>query len=517
MPPPRRIFLVTKTTLTAAEQPPAAVVRTLGLSWPLMMGIATFMLVILLPGALSDGDTYWHIAAGQWILGHSQVPTHDPFSFSMPGAAWTAHEWGVEVLFAWVFRLWSWPGLMLLIATTSGLTIGYLTRFLCARLEPLHALMFAALVLVMMWPHLLVRPHVLGWALTTLWVGTLLDASEANKPPPWRLLALMVLWANLHASFVIGLGIAGAIGAEAVLSAAPAERRRAARTWLLFVAVSTLCSLANPQGYHEIVYSFEVMNMKVTLATIQEWAPPDFQKPQVLTLWLLVILALAFAGRVRLPLVRAVLIMGLLCIALAHGRDVALLGLVSVLMMAHPLAAQWRAQRQAGADVESLDRWFAAFTAPARAITICLGCLLAAVAAAAAMYVDKPEPSDVITPRRALQALLAAGAGSRILNDYHLGGYLIFRGIPVFIDGRSDMYGDAFVDRYFRALRLTGTDSLETLLQQYRIDSTLLAPGTPALDLLDHLPGWRRIYADPIAVVHVHRPDAAEALRRPSG
>lgn len=502
--------------LTAAEHPPAAVVRTLGLSWPLIMGVATFMLVILLPGALTDGDTYWHIAAGQWILTHHHVPTHDPFSFSMPGVAWTAHEWGAELLFAWVYRLWSWPGLMLLIASASGLTIGYLTRFLSARLEPLHALLFAALVLVMMLPHLLVRPHVLGWTLTTLWVGTLLNASEADKPPPWWLLGVMVLWANLHASFIIGLGMAAAIGAEAVLSAVPAERWRVARTWLVFVGVSGLCSLANPQGYHAILYSFEVMHLKVTLATIQEWQPPDFQQPQVLTLWLLVILGLAFAGRVRLPLVRAALIMGLLCMSLAHARNVALLGLVSVLMMAHPLASQWREQRPPGADVESLDRWFAAFTAPARSITICLVCLLAGATAAVVMYLGKPEPSEVTTPRRALQAVFASGAGSRILNDYHLGGYLIFRGIPVFIDGRSDMYGDAFVDRYFKALRLTGTDSLETLLQQYRIDSTLLAPGTPAVALLDHLPGWQRIYADPIAVVHVHRPDVPEVRKRPS-
>ena len=212
--------------LAAAQYPAAAGVRTLGLSWPLMMGVATFVLVIVLPGTLSDCDTYWHISAGQWILSHHQIPTHDPFSFSMPGAPWVAHEWGAELLLAWAYRLWSWPGLMLLIAATTALTIGYLTRFLCARLEPLHALMFAALALVMMLSHLLARPHVLGWALTTLWVGTLLDASEARQRPPWWLLAVMVLWANLHGSFVIGLGMAGAIGAEAVLAAVPAQRWR---------------------------------------------------------------------------------------------------------------------------------------------------------------------------------------------------------------------------------------------------------------------------------------------------
>jgi hypothetical protein len=78
----------------------------------------------------------------------------------------------------------------------------------------------------------------------------------------------------------------------------------------------------------------------------------------------------------------------------------------------------------------------------------------------------------------------------------------------VFVDGRSEVYRDAFMDRYFKALTLTGTSAdLENLLQDYRIDSTILATGTPAVELLDHLPGWRRIYADRSAVVHVHRAD----------
>jgi hypothetical protein len=35
-----------------------------------------------------------------------------------------------------------------------------------------------------------------------------------------------------------------------------------------------------------------------------------------------------------------------------------------------------------------------------------------------------------------------------VLNTYGFGGYLIFSGVRPFIDGRSDMYGDAFFMRY---------------------------------------------------------------------
>jgi hypothetical protein len=44
---------------------------------------------------------------------------------------------------------------------------------------------------------------------------------------------------------------------------------------------------------------------------------------------------------------------------------------------------------------------------------------------------------------------------------------------------------------------------LPQLLAQYGITWTLLRPSRPAVALLDHLPGWRRLYADDIAVVHL--------------
>jgi hypothetical protein len=42
-----------------------------------------------------------------------------------------------------------------------------------------------------------------------------------------------------------------------------------------------------------------------------------------------------------------------------------------------------------------------------------------------------------------------------------------------------------------------------SLLDTYKIDATLLTPTLPATKVLDHLPGWKRLYADGIAVVHV--------------
>jgi hypothetical protein len=98
--------------------------------------------------------------------------------------------------------------------------------------------------------------------------------------------------------------------------------------------------------------------------------------------------------------------------------------------------------------------------------------------------------------------MVAAGP---ILNDYDFGGYLDFVGIPPFIDGRSELYGQAFILRHDRALSLQNLPDFLRLLDDYGIRTTFLAPTTPAVALLDRLPDWRRAYADETAVVHTRR------------
>jgi len=116
---------------------------------------------------------------------------------------------------------------------------------------------------------------------------------------------------------------------------------------------------------------------------------------------------------------------------------------------------------------------------------------------------DRYAPPSNTTPEAAMQAAMQAGATGPIFNSYHFGGYLIYRGVPVFIDGRADMYGDALTKRYVDAIQLRDTQDLPRLLDDYNIGWTLLNPGTPALALLDRLPGWRRVYMDAAAVAHI--------------
>ena len=73
----------------------------------------------------------------------------------------------------------------------------------------------------------------------------------------------------------------------------------------------------------------------------------------------------------------------------------------------------------------------------------------------------------------------------------------------MFIDGRAELYGEAFEMAYYRAMQLKDVNVLLDLLKRYDIDAVLLTPATPAVTMLDHLDGWRRVYVDETAVLHI--------------
>lgn len=479
--------------------------KTFGISWPLLVAALALLSVLgnVRIDVLADPDTYWHLATGRWILEHGAVPTMDFFSHSMPGAPWMAHDWLSELIFISVYQMAGWAGLGVMVTLAFSGTLAYVMRFLLARMEPVHALLFTAFAAGMLMEHLLARPHVLAWPLLAVWVGSLVDAGEQRRDPPWQLLPLMMLWSNLHGSFMLGLALGAALALDAVLRYPSGQRNTAIWRWVGFICLSVTVAMVTPSGWHGLWYPIRLMNLTVAPNFIGEFLSPDFHQLQMMEVWLIVMLAIAGAGRMQLPWPRLLLVLGLTHLALKHQRHISILGLVTPFLFATPLAQQLRATAGSGPDAESLDRVFRALAAPARLAAVAVTALLATLLIVLAIRSERFAPARERAPEAALQAAWHAGATGPVLNAYNFGGYLIYQKVPVFIDGRADMYGDALLTRYIEAMNLSKTDSLTQLLKDYHITWTLLPPGTPALALLDQLPGWKRVHADAVAVVHV--------------
>jgi hypothetical protein len=446
---------------------------------------------------LHDPDTYLHIAAGRWMLAHGTLPVHDPFSYTLAGARWVPHEWLAEIVLAAVYRAAGWDGLVLLTIACFAISLALLTRFLLRWAEPFSALIAVALAAALVEGHVLVRPHLLAMPLLVLWSGALFAARDEASAPPFRLLPVMVLWANLHDSCLFGLLLAVYLAAEAVLAG---PSRLEARRWGLFAALSLAAALATPNGLTGLDQPFRLMAMPALQSSFIEWRSPNFQHFQPLEIWMLGLITLGLTTGVKVPLTRVLVVVGLCYMALAHIRHADLLGLVGPLAVAGSLGPQLAAKIRT-APISDVSRGAARLAEPAAFPTVALSLAVALGMSLSLLLRPIARVEDAVTPASALAAAARLGLTGRLFNSEAFGGYLVFRGIPTFIDGRIELFGDAFLARFLDAVN-GDPRALRELLAGWDVRWTLLAPDQAAVGLLDHLPGWRRVYGDAHAVIH---------------
>src|SRR5207244_3496013 len=178
-----------------------------------------------------------------------------------------------------------------------------------------------------------------------------------------------------------------------------------------------------------------------------------------------------------------------LCLQYVYG--LAILALVLPLMIAHPLRHQFDFLRPSADAFPLFEKRKSRRLPTALALS---ATLVAAGLLVAAYATLRPvaAPAEHLAPAAALDYASKANVTGPVLNDYDFGGYLIFRGIPTFIDGRTLFFGKQFALDYFEATAIGAGDKLEQLADAYKVTWTLLRTGSaPALHF-DHSPGWRR-------------------------
>ncbi len=451
---------------------------------PILLSLATLALGAFAPAVLGDGDTWSHVATGEWILDHRAIPHSDPFTFTFAGMPWTAHEWLSEVLLALAYRAAGWGGVTLLTGAAAALAVYIVARRAARDLGGIALVVVLMLSLALIAPGLLARPHVLALPVLAFWCDALIAARERDAAPPAILAVLMALWANLHGGFIFGLALIVPFAIEAVWTAA--HRGEAARAWLLFGLASLVAALVSPLGGEGLIFPFKLMN-NPELANISEWRAQDFSHPGAYEVGLVALIALALARPLRLAPMRLLLLLGLVHMSLQHSRHEMLLAIVAPMLLAGPIA-------------KALDQNTASHK-PARALVFAAlaGALILAGVRLALPFARIDSPNSPIS---ALQAAPEALRSKPVLNAYEFGGFFIYSGVKPFIDGRADMFGGEFMGLYKRILA-GETEPLETTLKRYEIAWTIFSPGQAVVAVMDREPGWRRLYADKFAVVHV--------------
>jgi len=484
--------------------------------------------------AVADNDLWWHLAAGDWIRANGSVPRVDPFSHTVAGQTWIEPGWLPDVLMSHIFERFSYAGLGVLLGclVTAALAINYVVSDAHPFVRA-FATLLGAITSALYWT---MRPHLFSFLFFAITLWILAQHRRGRRRVVWLLPPLMLLWANCHGAWISGLiAIACYVLGETLERAAVSDQRSAISeqqapratqhgSWrpLLELIAATALSLpllaVNPHGLALLRYPFTTINLGALQEHIQEWASPNFHLVQTkpfLCMLLLVVAALALAGR-RPRFADLFTLLAFTYLALSAVRHIALWALVAAPLLAtYGQAAflnAWRALVRRYPALGKLSlRESAAAPRPALAAA---HWLLVLALLAAGVYKAQQPLSDAFNekvqaehfPAGAVAYLQSHELAGEMYNTYNWGGYLLWKLYPgrrVFIDGRTDLYGDAFIQRWQDVAE--AKPGWEETLREYHVGYMIIEADSFLSRYLALLPDWEEKYRDDVAMIYARK------------
>ena len=445
-----------------------------------------------------DPDLWWHLKAGEQIIDTRSIPHTDDYSFTKQGSEWVAHEWLSEVIMTTIYRRTGLVGLVTIFSLIIVLTLWLVYRRCDGR--PYAAGIAILLAAAASSPLFGIRPQMLTLLLASISI-VLLESFDPDKRDRriWWLVPMMLLWVNLHAGFALGLGLIGLYIVRAVLDG---EWNRV-RPLLLLLILCTAVVPLNPNGFRMFSYPYETLTSPSMAAFIQEWASPNFHK---ITYLPLAILLLGTLGAMALSPSRArpgelFLVLVTAVGALRSARHIPIFALFAAPVLAKHL---WAIAKERGWDKLLSGEE----TRPhGLKLVINVVLLIAPLALGASRIwhfaTHQRNFVSIRNPIAAVEFLKSNRLPGPIYNRYGWGGYLIYQLYPeyrVYIDGRADVYGDAFFTEAMRTY--DGVNDWAKSLDRYGIRTVLISPDAPLANLIrnDHS-RWKLVYEDNDAVI----------------
>jgi len=475
--------------------------------------ISMFMLLLtLLP--LTDFDYFWHLKTGEYIVKLGALPQGDIFSFTYLNQPWVLHEWLFEVAL-YVMFVWLGPfGIKLLTATLAmaalGITYATLKRFTATPSVAFTLLLAACIPFGL---GISPRPQLITYLFFASFLYVLLSYKYFQVTRYLFILPLlMVIWVNAHGGYLAGIMLFGLFVIcewvnYLIFSDRDTKKKQQLRQLTIAAVATTIASAINPEFIGHWLYPFQVAGMEVT-RQISEWKSPGFQDWGTRSYLLLVLtFFISYTYMARKPDLTEFIIpaffmlLGFIAIRHVPLATLTLMPFIAIALPQRCLATSyaflhdtklWQFYKKwigSGKQVGHGEHWLNWL-------------LLLIIAISLAMYspvynARTAKQINAILPVKAADFIKSAGITGHMFNSYNFGGYLIYRLYPdqkVFIDGRADLYGDAFVNEYIRITKLQ--PGWEQAFDKYDIDYVVTGISEPLSQLLRVRGDFRLVYAD---------------------
>ena len=466
-----------------------------------LAGLAAFA-VTRVP--VSDSDFFWHLAVGRDIVAHG-VPRFDLYSWTVAGKSVLPDQWLGELLMYTAYAIGSWSGTIALRALGVGALIGVVVwTALAERPRRPSIAVLASLPAIgvsrFAWTD---RPELFGLVCFAILIALLRAVRRGSLAAFALCVPLVLLWANLHGSYALGLGLVLVVAVErAVVD--PSRRL----TYAVIAIATVVATFVTPAGL--ATWTSSGGHFLAPPRFVQEEGTPDVATLPGLLFSVALLASLATAliarrGRGRDALFEIAVLVPVAFVSLTATRH-----LVFFPIAAAPFISLWGPEAWKEGVRTLREAWGATVARLVRPITMRtrgrtaqgdprahapeggppehgrprgrIGGQLAANVGAAVITFALLITGIATAPRSPdlsafpVAALPQLPAGPGVLNRYEWGGFLIWYApaTPVFVDGRLFPYVGEALDDY-RAVIGLHADWRQVLVKR-GIRTVLVAP-----------------------------------------
>ncbi|MFC1849099.1 hypothetical protein ACFL27_02720 [candidate division CSSED10-310 bacterium] len=491
----------------------------------LVPSLAGILLLVFFLGAfhpVKSRDIFWHLKTGQYIYENGTIPARDPFSFTARGRPWHAHEWLSDVLLYLVHKKAGFLGLIVLKAILLGLTFMLLFRLSSRQNRELPAFLMTLLAGLVCLPYFIIRPQMFSYlffVITFYWLECF-----PQKRIIWWFPLLIFCWSHLHGAFIFGQALFMLYYLEhlkryARPGSSTEEEKVEVRYGLQTLTVIGFLALITPllnHKFHQVyLYPFEYMGQTLHKKYIYEWFPVNFQEELPAEIFLICLLvSLIYSSRedfFKLSL----LLIPFTHLGLTSARNIPFWVFVATPLIVSVLPGPALRREVVVADRkttfgERLSRTYHNFQAMSKRGSI-LGSLLIIIIFVGIQGRNPPSPSKSaaetwleghLFPIQAVTYLKSKQDITPLFNEYEWGGYILWQtDLPVFIDGRADVYIPDILLQYMAVVRPRDS-RWQAILHQWQIKTVIIKRHCTLSQLLAVSKEWALVYSDDVADIY---------------
>lgn len=274
--------------------------------------------------------------------------------------------------------------------------------------------------------------------------------------------------------------------------------------WLILVMVICLFTgLLTPLGDTPYTYLIKTLQGNTT-QHISEHLPITLINAKADLCMIVVILAILIFTDTKIRLKDLFMLCGLLLLALMSRRQMSMFVLIGLISLNGLIVAFINKYDKSGCDdfIKLIQKPFG--------IILTLVLVLVMSASIAKDKVDDKFINASTYPVEACDYILANLdiENIKIYNEYNYGSYLIYRGIPVFIDSRADLYTPEFDyeqhrDIFTDFIKISNLNiDYEEKFKEYGITHVLIPSGAVLNKLICKDEGYKEIYSDASFVIY---------------